>query len=263
MNKEEEYNKLHKAYLDIGGPEFDDNDIDQACISYAYNTCGIEGNTISLGETESIIISDHVIPGKSLREHLEIKDAYHAFKEMFMFIKVGHTMTEYLAMTFHHLNTKSWLDEKHSGKYKTISNRVGGRTTPYPEKAKVLFKALFNENQQIPDPFKRAADLHLKTVIIHPWQDGNGRTSRMMMNFELVKNGHGHLQIAKKEKDSYFKAIRASIGSESVVPFTDFLYDVGIRTYEKKIKFLSEKKNSDETGDSIWGSNTRLEIYGT
>ncbi len=54
----DEYDKLLAEYRKVGGPEFDQNDIDQAAISYAYNTCAVEGNTISLGETETIIITD-------------------------------------------------------------------------------------------------------------------------------------------------------------------------------------------------------------
>lgn len=262
MDKRKRYDQLHKEYLEAGGPAFDSTDVDQAAISYAYNTCGIEGNTITLGETESIILTDKVVPGKSLTEHLEIKDAHAAFKQMISFIDERFEMSEHLAMTFHQLNTKSWLDPKYVGKYKTISNRVGGKSTPYPEKAKTMFKGLFQKLNDINDPVSRATYIHLNTAIIHPWQDGNGRTARMMMNFELLKNGHGHIQISKNEKDIYFEAIRGSIDQKSIAPFQDFILDVAIRTYENKIQFLSEKKNKvNEDVDSIWDSSKPIEIY--
>jgi len=259
-DKKKRYNDLHKQYLDVHGPEFDANDMEQASISYAYNTCGIEGNTITLGETESIVVADKVIPGRSLTEHLEIKDAHNAFKKMFSFISEGYEMSERLAMTFHKLNTRSWLDPKYSGKYKAITNRIGGRSTPYPEKARQMFKKLFEDVEDIEDTFDRAAVLHLKTVIIHPWQDGNGRTARMMMNYELLKESHGHLQISKNEKDTYFKAIRNAIDTRSDEPFKEFLYDVAIRTYQNKIQLLSQKKN-DKPENSIWDANPPVRIY--
>ena len=256
------YNNLHKKYLDVGGAEFDESDIDQSAISYAYNTCGLEGNTITMGETETIILTGKVVPGKSLLEHLEIKDAYDAFRRMFGFIKENYPTSEALAMTFHKLNTKSWLKEEWSGQYKTIQTRVGGRSTPYPEKAKVLFKSLFIELNKVEDHFDRAAELHLNTVMIHPWQDGNGRTARLLMNFELVKNGHGHLQIGKDDKDIYFKAIRSSIEEKRLKPFKIYLKQLAVKTYEKKIAFLSQKKKIKEIAkSSIWDFNEKVELY--
>lgn len=256
----EDYDRLLAEYRKVGGPEFDQHDIDQAAISYAYNTCAVEGNTISLGETETIIITDKVVSGHSLREHMEIKDAHDAFKRMHGFIKEGFEMSESLAMTFHRLNTRSWIKEESSGQYKTITNRVGGRSTPYPEKAKQLFKDLFTKLNKVKAPFLRASQLHLETVLIHPWQDGNGRTARLMMNYELVRNGHGHLQISKNDKDTYFKAIRESIDMKDSQPFHDFLYQLAIQTYQKKIEFL-KKKDITSQKDSVWGYNHSLEIY--
>ena len=256
----EDYDRLLAEYQKAGGPEFDQHDIDQAAISYTYNTCAVEGNTISLGEAETIIITDKVVPGHSLREHLEIKDAHDAFKRMHGFIKECFKMSESLAMTFHRLNTRSWIKEDSAGQYKTITNRVGGRSTPYPEKAKLLFKDLFGKIKEIQDPFIKASTLHLETVLIHPWHDGNGRTARLMMNYELVKNGHGHLQISKNDKDTYFKAIRESIDKKNAQPFHDFLYQLAIQTYQKKIEFLKKKDLTDQK-DSVWGYNHSLEIY--
>ena len=261
-NIQDRYNDLYKQYLDVGGDLFDAADIDQAAISYSYNTCGIEGNTITLGETESIVMNDQVIPGKSFQEHLEIKDAHRAFTKMFDFIEGKYEMNEELAMTFHKLNTKSWMKEEWSGSYKTINNRVGGRSTPYPEKAKDLFKQLFRELKEIDDPFLRAVKLHLDTVIIHPWQDGNGRTARLLMNYELISNGHGHLQLRKADKEEYFHAIRTAIKDKKPDPFSDYLYHLGIETYRNKITFLTEKKMLKERGqDDLWKYNDEVEIY--
>ena len=180
---------------------------------------------------------------------------------MFDFAKEGFEMNEALAMTFHKMNTTGWLKEEWSGKYKTINNRVGGRSTPYPEKAKGLYKDLFKELPSISDPVKRAVKLHLATVIIHPWQDGNGRTARLLMNFELVKNGHGHIQISKNNKDVYFKAIRSAIDDKSIKPFERYIYELGNRTYEKKIDFLDQKKKSKNQKMTLWDFNEKVELY--
>lgn len=258
----EKYDKLHQEYLTIKGDQFDEIDIENAAISYTYNTCGIEGNTITLGETETIILSDKVIEGKSLREHIEIKDSHEAFQKMFDFISEGFEMNESLAHTFHRLNTVGWLKDEWSGKYKTINNRVGGRSTPYPAKAKELYKALFEELKTIKDPLIRAIRVHLETVLIHPWQDGNGRTARLLMNYELIKAGHGHIQISKSNKDLYFKAIRDSIDSKSTKPFEDFILDTANKTYERKISYLKEKKNPrQKVKTKAWDFNHKVQVY--
>ena len=116
----EQYGKLHKRYLEVKGNVFDSQDIENAAISYAFNTCGLEGNTITLGETESFLTTDVVVPGKTLNEHLQIKNAHEAFVHMFQFINEGFEMNESLAMTFHKLNTKDWLNEGHNISIKLI-----------------------------------------------------------------------------------------------------------------------------------------------
>ena len=260
MDLAKKYQELHAEYIQLEGIKFDEFDIDQSAISYACNTCAVEGNTISLGETETVIISDKVIAGHSLREHLEIKDAYEAFIKMHDFIKGGYEMNEALAMTFHKLNTKSWMKEEATGQYKTITNRVGGRSTPYPEKAKELFKNLMNSIGKEEDVFVRASKLHLHTVLIHPWQDGNGRTARLMMNYELIKNGHGHIQISKNQKDDYFKAIRDSIHQEKLTPFLNFTLALAIKTYQQKNDYLKKKRETN-ANQEVWDFNHSVEIY--
>jgi Fic family protein len=263
MDLHRRYNSLHKRYLDLKGDEFDLYDIENASISYAYNTCGIEGNTISLGETESFLKSDIVIANKSFKEHGEIKDAQNAFRQVYKRATSGYTLNEDMAMTIHKEVTKSTLDEKYQGTYKTITNRVGGRSTPYPAKVKAMFPEALQRFQESKDPvILKAARLHLDMVIIHPWQDGNGRASRLMMNFVLLSNNHSQLQIRKTDRERYFKAIRDSIDKKDYKIFDNYIVQEATKSLEKKVTFLEESNNRDNNSErGIWDVSEPAEFY--
>ena len=101
---------------------------------------------------------------------------------------------------------------KIAGKYKTHQNRVRGshfETTP-PQYVTTDMKNYFKEYTKLKKelhPLELAAWAHWKLVRIHPFQDGNGRTARIIMNYILHKNGYAMIDIKTKEKQQYFKAL--------------------------------------------------------
>ena len=99
-----------------------------------------------------------------------------------------------------------------AGVYKKMQNRVTGSrfdTTP-PEFVLTDMKLYFQEYLKLKQelhPLELAAWTHWKLVRIHPFQDGNGRIARLVMNFILKKNGYAMIDIKTKEKQAYFKAL--------------------------------------------------------
>lgn len=255
------YNELHRKYESLDGFDFDVNDLDNSVASYSYNTCGIEGNTFSLGETEIFLRSGQVIKGHSLREHNEIKGSEEGFRTVFSLASEGKRMREDVAMMIHR-KVLQLVDPDKAGKYKTIANRVDGYSTPYPAKAKMLFpKAIqrFNEDLKTKHPMIAGAELHLNTAIIHPFLDGNGRCARLYHNFALISKGHSQIQFQVKDRENYINAIRETRDSKDPNVFIKYSFEVAIQSLKKKVNYLEAEKKNPIGGVKVLETNLNLE----
>ncbi len=266
MEKElKRYNELHKEYEALGGFEFDKNDLKNSEASYAYNTCGIEGNTFSLGETETFLRSGQVIKGHSIREHNEILGARNAFNIVFKLASEGKSLTDKMAL-FVHKKVMEYVEPDKAGLYKMTSNRVDGYSTPYPAKAKAMFEQAiesFKKDRETKHPMIAGGELHLNTVMIHPFLDGNGRTARLLHNFALISKGHSQLQYLVKDRENYIQAIRDTRNQKDPDIFPEYSFSIANKSMQKKLSFLTEKKPNDQ-GFSLYellNSSVKVEFY--
>ena len=201
INKEfwKRYNRQNKTVQE----QFDQNFV----MAFVYNTNSIEGSTLSPKEIE-LLLSENIAPNKPFDEILEAKSA----EKTLNFVKeCKEEFGQALVLKIHELyfkDTKPFI----AGKYKTMQNRVRGsafETTP-PQFVLTDMKLYFQEYEKLKKeqhPLELAAWAHWKLVRIHPFQDGNGRTARIIMNFILNKNGYAMIDIKTKEKQQYFKAL--------------------------------------------------------
>jgi Fic family protein len=201
INKEfwQRYNKQNKTVQE----QFDQN----FAMAFVFNSNSIEGSTLTPKEVE-LLLTENIAPNKPLDEVLEAKNA----EKTLNFVKNSREeLTEKLLLSVHEMyfkETKPFI----AGKYKTIQNRVTGSAfepTP-PKLVPTDMKLYFEEYEKLKKelhPLELAAWAHWKLVRIHPFQDGNGRTARIIMNFVLHKNGYAMIDIKTKEKRQYFKAL--------------------------------------------------------
>lgn len=195
----ERYNKQNPTVKE----QFDENFVN----AFVYNTNSIEGSTLTPKEIE-LLLSENIAPNKPLEDVLEAKAAQKAIE----FIKEykGDVNQEFL-LKIHEIyfkDTKPFI----AGKYKKYQNEVkGSKFQPtQPELVLTDMKLCFQEYQRLKKELhtlELAAWAHWKLVRIHPFQDGNGRTARIVMNFVLHKNGYGMIDIKTKEKQTYFKTL--------------------------------------------------------
>ncbi len=183
--------------------QFDQNFV----MVFVYNTNSIEGSTLSPKEVE-LLLSENIAPNKPLDDVLEAKAAQRTLN----FVReYKDEFTGALVLKIHEMYFKD-TKPKIAGQYKTHQNRVRGsnfETTP-PKFVLADMKNYFNEFKKLAKqlhPLELAAWAHWKLVRIHPFQDGNGRTARIIMNFVLHKNGYAMIDIKTKEKQQYFKAL--------------------------------------------------------
>lgn len=163
-------------------------------LEYTFESNRIEGNTLTLKETDLVVNEGITISGKSMREHLEAinhKEAIEYLKEL---IDKESDFSERDLLQLHTLILKG-IDAKNAGKYRNVQVMIKGsrHLPPQPFIVKKQMEDLFfwyEANKNHLHPVVLAAELSERLVTIHPFIDGNGRTSRLIMNLILLKNGY-------------------------------------------------------------------------
>ncbi|MGO4546067.1 Fic family protein [Paenibacillus sp. 2TAB23] len=182
---------------------------------WTYHSNAIEGNTFTYQETSFFLREGLTVKGKSLREHLEIVN--HA--EAIDFVQEGvneRELTERLIKDLHAILFQGVRNIDFSpGEYKKHDNHVltlSGNIHHYTSAIQVplemdnLIKWYDSEKTQM-HPIQLAALFHHKLAAIHPFTDGNGRVSRLVMNVILMKNGYPPAIIRNENRQDYYSAL--------------------------------------------------------
>jgi Fic family protein/DNA-binding XRE family transcriptional regulator len=163
-------------------------------LEYTYESNKIEGNTLTLQETDIVVNEGITISGKSMREHLEAinhKDAIDFVKHL---VKNKNAITESNILAIHNLILRG-IDITNAGRYRTVQVMIKG-SKHLPPQPYLIAKQMeemyiwYNKNKNVLHPVILAAEMHERLVTIHPFIDGNGRTSRLLMNLILLQNGY-------------------------------------------------------------------------
>lgn len=174
-----------------------------------YDSNAIEGSSLSLEDT-NLIVNEGLMPkGKTLREVNEAKNHMEAIK--FLENYKG-DLTELFILKLHSIILKD-ISEKFAGRYRENPVRIFKSDAKFPDYEKVpqLVKNLvywYKLNKSKLHPFELAIVFSMKLVSIHPFVDGNGRTSRLIMNFLLKKKGYPWINIYMKQRDEYLSSVK-------------------------------------------------------
>lgn len=162
-------------------------------VEYTYHSNRIEGNTLTLQETERVINHGITVSGKSMREHLEAINHYEAIAMVQEFITLKKPLTERFLLDIHALVLRG-IDKHCAGRYRDVQVRIGGsehippNALVVPQKMEELFNWYYKNLDM--HPVLLSAEMHERLVSIHPFIDGNGRTSRLLMNLILLQHGY-------------------------------------------------------------------------
>lgn len=207
----------------------------EAYIQHIYHSVGIEGNTMSLGQTRSILETRMAVDGKSIDEHNEILglDAAMKFINATLVNKNDFiTLKDILEI---HRRVLGHVDPIEGGEFRRTQVYVGGHVPPGPGDLSILmsrFENWLNSNQAfLLHPVKYAAMAHYKLVHIHPFSDGNGRTSRLLMNTLLMRAGYPPVIIQKKHRHKYYDYLQVA-NEGDIRPFVRFIADCTERTLD-------------------------------
>jgi len=183
----------------------------QMMIEYTYNSNAIEGNTLTLRETQLVIEEGITVGGKSTTETLEAKNHPEAIEFVERLVDAKSELTEDVVLQLHKLIMSNITED--AGHYRTIGVRITGATFMPPPSSEVkprmdmLLKWL-RENPDELTPIELAAFFHHRFVQMHPFSEGNGRIARLLMNALLMKDGYPFIAtVPKLDRQKYLKTL--------------------------------------------------------
>ena len=179
-------------------------------VRWTYNSNAIEGNTLTLNETK-VALEGITIGGKSLREHFEAINHKEAIEFVESLVSKDEILSEYTIKSLHALILKN-IDNENSGSYRNINVLISGATHRPPSAIEVpskmeAFVSWYKSEAQTLHAVERACRVHVDFVGIHPFSDGNGRTSLLLMNFELMKSGFPPVILKVENSLAYYEAL--------------------------------------------------------
>ncbi|MBV8047317.1 MAG: Fic family protein [Paludibacterium sp.] len=182
---------------------------EKLALEWTYHSNAIEGNTLTLRETK-VVLEGITVGGKSLREHFEATNHRDAILYVEEIVSRQEPLSEWQIKNIHALVLKG-IDDLQAGKYRQENVAIAGASTTPPDFLHLndAMRALIDWYQVSGDlhPVARAAALHTRFVKIHPFIDGNGRTGRLLLNFDLMKAGYPPAVIRKEDRLAYYDAL--------------------------------------------------------
>lgn len=214
-------------------------------VEYTHNSTAIEGNTLTLMETKLVLEDRISVGGKDLREIYEQvnhQKAFHSVKEC---IAAGLPLNEKIIKDIHAILMENIMV---GGVYRSVDVYISGaqHTPPTPNEMYRQIKNFYSDlNWKGNDlnPIELAAWTHAAFVKIHPFADGNGRTARLIMNYQLMANGFAPISIAKENRLEYFNTLESYAVENDLCPFADMIAELEEKKLDQYISMIDQGKD--------------------
>jgi len=216
-------------------------------LDWNYHSNAIEGNRLNYGETVAFLMEGITAKGKPLKDHLDIRGHNEAINFLFKIVKDTRPISETDIRALHTMILVEPYDSPAKtadglpttkritlGEYKTSPNHVKTATGEIhyyatPEETPAKMQELMNWYEEVGkqeiSPIIIAALFHHKFVAIHPFDDGNGRLSRILMNLILMQNGYPPVVVKMDDRINYYSLLsRADVGD--IWPFVEYIAEL-------------------------------------
>jgi len=219
-------------------------------VEMTYNSNAIEGNTLTLKETYWVIQQGITVKGKSLKDHLEAKNHKEALD--FLYETIEHsknfTFSEHLIKELHSLIIQD-IDKNIAGQYRDVDVFIAGTEHIPPNALEIPFKMRelvdwAKKNHKKIDIVEFATIFHHKFVHIHPFQDGNGRTGRLLMNIFLMQYGFPIAIIQKNDRQKYYRVLEMA-DNGNYKPLVLFTSQAILRSLNIYLDVLTPSKDKE------------------
>lgn len=227
---------------------------EQLDIEWTYHSNAIEGNTLTLRETQLILERGLTVGGKSLREHFEVINHREAIRYVEALAGSDEPLTPFHLRQLHAL-VMARIDGAEAGRYRSLPVRIAGTTFEPPDVLDVpsrmdAWAAWLRSEGAAAHPVTRAAQAHHRFVAIHPFLDGNGRTGRLLMNLVLMAEGYPPTIIPHTTRPQYYRVLaRADRGDDR--PLVNFVARAVERSLTLYLDALTPRQ-TPQRNDEQW-----------
>lgn len=211
-----------------------------------YNSNAIENSTLSISETEKILLDMEVSRNVSVREIFEAKN----LATVFGYIKEkvrNNNINKELILLLHKMLISN-INEDIAGRFRKQNEyvRVGTHIAPAPEHIESMMDSLLSDYSTYTEEYfiDKIAKFHLEFETIHPFCDGNGRIGRVLINYQLMQYGFPPIIIRDKEKSFYYKSFGEYRNSnkKNISDMDKILSLALLESLHKRLAYLSGKK---------------------
>lgn len=200
-----------------------------------YHSNAIEGSTLTYAETYAIIYNDNSfkIEGKEPREIYEAINHKSALELVFKNLKNDDGFDERFLKRINAVINRN-IKETEGFRKLQVFIQGSEHIPPEPEKIpNLMMYYIYNYNNDRQDVFTKIAKYHIEFEQIHPFEDGNGRTGRLIINYELIKNNLPPVVINKEDRVRYFEFLR----NNDITGFAEWFKELSIKEKERMEKF--------------------------
>lgn len=207
-------------------------------LTFTHNSTAIEGNTLTLMETKVVLEDSIAIGGKELREIYEVINHKKAYGYVKKCIAEKKPLDENIVKDLHAILTENIII---GGIYRKEEVRISGAgfTPPAGNEMYMQIKNFYEDlkiKENELNPIELAAWTHAEFVRIHPYIDGNGRTSRLIMNYQLLIHGYLPISVAKENRLDYYNALEQYAVKGDLSPFADFVAELEEQQLDEYMK---------------------------
>jgi Fic family protein len=219
-------------------------------LEITYSSNAIEGNTLTPVETTLVIEQGITVGGKPLKDHLEALDHYDALRYVRELGSKKTQLTESDLRNLHRLVMHRSRPDI-AGQYANVSRYVrtetGRHEFPSPAEIPALMGDFSGWLNRVPDTPETAFAAHRRMVDIHPFNDGNGRAARLLMNLILIRSGYPPIAVRPEDRLTYIRALQRAQAGQGTEDFDTLLYERLDATLEEYLNAI-DKARSPGTG---------------
>lgn len=209
-----------------------------------YNSNAIENSTLTLKETEKILLEMEVQRDVSLREVFEAKNLSRVIAYIRNKTK-GKEIDKEIILFLHQMLIGG-IDDNIAGRFRRKGEyvRVGTHIAPAPEHVERTVEEILNEYLGISEAYfiDKIAKFHLDFETIHPFCDGNGRIGRALINYQFLRLGFPSVIIRNKEKKDYYKAFNDYRDNKNTKTMEKIAALALMESLHKRITYLKDEK---------------------
>jgi Fic family protein/DNA-binding XRE family transcriptional regulator len=226
---------------------FDSYKIAQALeLEYTFESNRIEGNTLTLRETDLVINEGLTISGKSMREHLEAINHQEAIAYIKHLMVKNTNLNEREVLSIHNLILRG-IHPEDAGRYRKVQVMIKGSSFMPPQPFMVAKEMedlyiWYETNKNKLHPIILAAEMHERLVTIHPFIDGNGRTSRLVMNLILLQHGYviANIKGDYNSRMQYYEALEKAQTKKNKNDFLFFVAQIEKESLERYLQIIGQ-----------------------